>query len=129
VSERVEELRRALLLVHRAILDAERADHERRHGAVGGPEFLRLLLNDLRYDWLRPLSELVIQFDETQAEAAKEGEPIPDERVDVLVDVARELLLPPKPGVAFGRRYADLLQREPDVVMAHAGLVQTLRDG
>jgi hypothetical protein len=129
VSERVEELRRALLLVHRAILDAERADHERRHGAVGGPEFLRLLLNDLRYDWLRPLSELVIQFDETQAEAAKEGEPIPDERVEVLVDAARELLLPPKPGVAFGRRYADLLQREPDVVMAHAGLVQTLRDG
>jgi hypothetical protein len=129
VSERVEELRRALLLVHRAILDAERADHERRHGAIGGPEFLRLLLNDLRYDWLRPLSELVIQFDETQDEAAKEGEPIPDERVEVLVDAARELLLPPKPGVAFGRRYADLLQREPDVVMAHAGLVQTLRDG
>lgn len=129
MSERVEELRRALLLVHRAILDAERADHERRHGAVGGPEFLRLLLNDLRYDWLRPLSELVIQFDETQDEAAKEGEPIPDERVEVLVDAARELLLPPKPGVAFGRRYADLLQREPDVVMAHAGLVQTLRDG
>jgi hypothetical protein len=129
VSERVEELRRALLLVHRAILDAERADHERQHGAVGGPEFLRLLLNDLRYDWLRPLSELVIQFDETQDEAAKEGEPIPDERVEVLVDAARELLLPPKPGVAFGRRYADLLQREPDVVMAHAGLVQTLRDG
>jgi hypothetical protein len=129
VSERAEELRRALLLVHRAILDAERADHERRHGAIGGPEFLRLLLNDLRYDWLRPLSELVIQFDETQDEAAKEGEPIPDERVEVLVDAARELLLPPKPGVAFGRRYADLLQREPDVVMAHAGLVQTLRDG
>lgn len=128
MSERVEELRRALLLVHRAILDAERADHERRHGAVGGPEFLRLLLNDLRYDWLRPLSELVIQFDETQDEAAKEGEPIRDERVDALVDAARELLLPPKPGVAFGRRYADLLQREPDVVMAHAGLVQMLRD-
>lgn len=128
MSERVEELRRALLLVHRAILDAERADHERRHGAVGGPEFLRLLLNDLRYDWLRPLSELVIQFDETQDEAAKEGEPIPDEQVDVIVDAARELLLPPKPGVAFGRRYADLLQREPDVVMAHAGLVQMLRD-
>jgi len=129
VSERVEELRRALLLVHRAILDAERADYERRHGAVGGPEFLRLLLNDLRYDWLRPLSELVIQFDETQDEAAKEGELIPDERVDALVDAARELLLPPKPGVAFGRQYADLLQREPGVVMAHAGLVQTLRDG
>ena len=129
MSERVEELRRALLFVHRAILDAERADYERRHGAVAGPEFLRLLLNDLRYDWLRPLSELVIQFDETQDEAAKEGEPIPDERVDALVDAARELLLPPKPAVAFGRRYADLLQREPDVVMAHAGLVQTLSDG
>jgi hypothetical protein len=127
VSDRVEETRRALLRVHRAIVDAERADHERRHGAVGGPEFLRLLLNDLRYAWLRPLSELVIQFDEAQEESAKEGEVVGDEQSEALLDATRELLLPPKPDAAFGRRYADLLQREPDVVLAHAGLVQTLR--
>jgi hypothetical protein len=129
MNDRVEDVRRALLRVHRAIVDAERAEYERGHGAVGGPEFLRLLLNDLRYDWLRPLSELVIQFDETQDEAAKEGEPITDERVEALLEATRELVLPPKPDVAFGRRYADLLQRDPNVVMAHAGLVQTLREG
>ena len=127
MSDRVEDQRRALLRVHRAIVDAERADYERRHGAVGGPEFLQLLLNDLRYDWLRPLSELVIQFDEAQADADKEGTPVRDEQADALADAARGLLLPPKPDSAFGRRYADLLQREPDVVMAHAGLVGLLR--
>jgi hypothetical protein len=126
VSDRVEETRRALLRVHRAIVDAERADHERRHGAVGGPEFLRLLLNDLRYAWLRPLSELVIQFDEAQEEAAEDGAALGGEPAESLLDATRELLLPPKPDAAFGRRYADLLQREPDVVLAHAGLVQTL---
>jgi hypothetical protein len=128
VSDRVEETRRALLRVHRAIVDAERADHERRHGAVGGPEFLRLLLNDLRYAWLRPLSELVIQFDEAQEESAKEGEDVGDEQSEALLDATRELLLPPKPDTAFGRRYADLLQREPELVMAHGRLAGALAE-
>ena len=128
MSDRVEETRHALLRVHRAIVDAERADHERRRGAVGGPEFLRLLLNDLRYAWLRPLSELVIRFDEAQEDAAKDGGEVGEDEAEGLLEATRELLVPPKSDAAFGRRYADLLQREPDVVLAHAGLVQALRD-
>ena len=123
MSDALEPVRVALLGVHRALIDDAREEHERVHGAVSGPEFLRLLLEDLRYAWLRPLSELVIQIDEAQADEAGE------ERVDDLRDAARALLVPPSPDTAFGRRYADALQRRPEVVLAHAGLVQALRGG
>ena len=126
MSDRLEETRLALLRVHRALIDLERADYERRNGAIGGPEFLRLLLEDLRYAWLRPLSELVIAIDEAQSEAARDGGPVPDARVAELRGAARELVSPPSPGTAFGRRYAAALQREPDVVVAHGALARAL---
>jgi len=90
---------------------------------VSGPEFLRLLLEDLRYAWLSPLSELVLQIDEAQADPKGEA------REDELLDAARALLVPPSRETAFGSRYADGLQRRPEVVLAHAALVQALRDG
>jgi hypothetical protein len=122
MSDALEPVRVALLGVHRALIDDAREEHERRHGAVSGPEFLRLLLEDLRYAWLRPLSELVIQIDEAQADAAEE------ERVDALLDAARALLVPPSPDTAFGRRYAAALQRRPEVVVAHGRVVQALAE-
>jgi hypothetical protein len=36
------------------------------------------------------------------------------------------LLLPPKGDTPFGRRYLSLMQREPELVMAHSGLVKQL---
>jgi hypothetical protein len=121
MSDALEPVRVALLAVHRALVDDAREEYEREHGAISGPEFLRLLLEDLRYAWLRPLSELVIQIDEAQTEPADEG------RAEELLDAARTLLVPPSPGTAFGRRYADALQRRPEVVVAHGAVVQALR--
>ena len=126
MTDALEDVRRALLRVHRALVDAERAEHERRHGAVTGAEFLHALMDDLRYAWLRPLSELVIAFDETEEEAAKAGEPVRDDAARTLVDAVRRLVAPPDSQTAFGRRYADLLQREPELVLAHGALVQQL---
>jgi hypothetical protein len=123
MSDTLEPVRLALLAVHRTLIDDAREEHERVHGAVSGPEFLRLLLEDLRYAWLSPLSELVLQIDEAQADP--EGEA----REDELLDAVRALLVPPSRETAFGRRYADALQRRPEVVLAHAALVHALRDG
>jgi hypothetical protein len=44
-----------------------------------------------------------------------------------MLDRVRELLLPPKADTPFGRRYVSLMQREPDLVLAHAALVRLLR--
>jgi hypothetical protein len=51
------EVRRALLRLHKVLLEEERASYERGRGSVGGGgEFLQLILNDPWFAWLqRPL--------------------------------------------------------------------------
>jgi hypothetical protein len=44
-----------------------------------------------------------------------------------MLDRARELLLPPKADTPFGRRYLSLMQREPELVLAHSAVVKLLR--
>lgn len=100
-------VRAALLELHREILRAERVTLERVHGRMGAPEFLQVAADDPKLAWLVPLSELVVAFDEEDADAK------------ALAGRARALLAPPDPATPFGRRYLSLLQRSPDVVLAH----------
>jgi hypothetical protein len=44
-----------------------------------------------------------------------------------MLDRARDLLLPPKADTPFGRRYVSLMQREPELVLAHAAVAKLLR--
>ncbi len=46
----------ALLALHKALLDAERAQVESVHGALSGAEFLQLVSDPVRYGWLKPFS-------------------------------------------------------------------------
>ena len=107
-----DELRASLLAVHKAVLAAERTQVERVHGALSGAEYLQLVSDPVRYGWLKPLTALVLALD--------------DEEADDQVAAARELLVPPKPDTAFGRRYLSLMQREPALVMAHSSLSKLL---
>jgi len=61
----VENLSRALLRLHKALLDDERVSYERVHGRIASNgEFLQLVLGHAWFSWLRPLSQLVAKFDE-----------------------------------------------------------------
>ena len=91
------EVRRHLLALHKALLDAERVEYERRHGRVRDGEFLAALLDDADLAWLKPLTALVAQIDE------------------VLDDDE------------FRRRYAEVLQRSPDAVLAHGKALRALQ--
>jgi hypothetical protein len=124
-DDAIEDLRAAqpvLLGLHKALLDAERAQVESVHGAMSGPEFLQLVSDPLRYGWLKPFSHLIIAIDDTlnpreDAEVVAPGE---------LLDQARELVLPPKEDTPFGRRYRSLLQKDPALVMAHSEVTKAL---
>jgi hypothetical protein len=48
------------------------------------------------------------------------------DQAGALIDRARALVAPPSAETPFGRRYLGMLQRHPDVVMAHSSLLQTL---
>jgi hypothetical protein len=119
----VQDLRRGLLELHRVIVTAEREDFELMNGKVGAGEFLRVLIEDPRWEWLRPLSALIVQLDEQEAEekkgqAADRGAPLAE---------ARRLLKPDASGTPFQRRYADLIQRRPEILYAHGAVMQALR--
>jgi hypothetical protein len=124
---RLAEIRRALLRLHKTLLEAERAAYERSRGRVAsGGEFLQLVIKDPWFSWLRPVSELIVRIDELTAD--EEG--LAGEGAEDAVAQARLLLRPPgEAGGEFGRRYYRALQQSPDVVLAHAALARLLNAG
>lgn len=120
---RLADVRRALLRLHKTLLEAERASYERGRGSVGGGgEFLQLVINDPWFAWLRPVSELVVHMDELlePAQEATEGEAL------AALGQAAALVRPPDGGGEFGRRYREALQVSPATVLAHAELSKLL---
>ena len=72
----VDQLRRALLRLHKALLDDERVSYERVYGRIASNgEFLKLVLGHTWFAWLRPLSHLVAQLDEFVEEDESPGPP------------------------------------------------------
>jgi hypothetical protein len=119
VNEELERLRAPLLDLHREILGAERYDLERFHGPMSGAEFLQIVTDSLRYSWLLPLSELIVELDDARAaDEPPDAEPI--------VGRLRALVSPPDPETAFGQQYLRLLQHAPGVAVAHGALRRAL---
>src|SRR3954471_19342598 len=112
VSE-IATLRTALLELHRELLEAQRIQAERFSGRMSAGELLQAAAEDLRFDWLRTLSQLMGQLDEAAAALSDEPDGV------VVVARTRALLAPPDPETTFGARYLQALQEHPGVVLAH----------
>ncbi|MEP7153504.1 MAG: hypothetical protein ABI856_17525 [Nitrospira sp.] len=120
----LDNLSRSLLRLHKALLDGERVSYERVHGRIpSNGAFFQLVLGDAWFAWLRPLSQLMARFDEL----CEEDEDSSHAEIAELMDSARALLTPSEAGEGFARHYYDALQREPDVVLAHAATRALLR--
>ena len=120
----LDNLSRALLRLHKALLDNERVSYERVHGRItSNGAFLQLVLEDAWFAWLRPLSQLMARLDEFGEE--DESPDGPD--MATLIASIRTLLTPSEEGTGFGNHYYEALQREPDVVLAHAAVRTLLR--
>src|ERR1043165_6643381 len=90
-KKRLGELREGLFSLHKALIASERVGYEEAFGAIGAPaNFLRLLLNDPCFAWLRPLSGLMAAVDE----ALDGKEPLTRRRSEGLIATAREPLKP-----------------------------------
>ena len=122
-QQRLQPLRDALLKLHKALVDSERVSYEKTIGAIQSPnQFLQLLANDPWFAWLHPLTQLIVAMDE----ALDEKEPLTMAGVDALVNQTRRLLVASVTGDGFSRHYDEALQRDPDVVLAHAEVAKLL---
>jgi hypothetical protein len=119
----LHQLSKALLRLHKALLDGERAVYERIHGPIASNGvYLQLVLGDPAFAWLRHLSKLMAELDDlADANEASASGKIPD-----LTASLRTLLRPVEGDDAFGGRYYEALQRDPDVVLAHAAVTNLL---
>ena len=124
--ERLAHLREALLPLHKALVDSERVSYEQNIGTIPSPNhFLKLLTEDPWFAWLHPLSQLIVALDE--ALDAKAKTPLTHELAAALVQRTAALLVASETGEGFPRHYFDALQRDPDVVMAHAAAAKWFR--
>ena len=114
-------LRDAMLALHKTLVDSERVEYERTMGPIlSANEFLRLLANDPWFTWLSPLTRLIVKMDE-----ALDGEgPLTEQRARVMITSAFALLVADENGHGFEKQYFEALQRDPDVVMAHADVAR-----
>jgi hypothetical protein len=119
------QLSKALLRLHKALLDGERAAYERLHGPIpSNGAFLQLVLGHPSFAWLRDLSRSMARLDEL--DEAKEGSPA--EALHAQTASLRTLLTPMKDGEEFNRRYHDALERNPDAALAHAAVLELLSE-
>jgi hypothetical protein len=129
-KQRLTDLRNGLLGLHKTLLDSERATYERDIARIGSSgELLKLVLYDPWFAWLHELSEFVVLIDETidpleKTKDAKQPSGVID--AERFISQAAELLAPNENGTGFAKRYFEALQRDPDVVLAHARMRKVL---
>jgi hypothetical protein len=120
------DLRHSLLDLHKTLIESERAVYEANVGPIESPHhFFQLLTNDPWFAWLRPVSQLIVAIDE----ALDAHEPLTSDNVDALINESVFLLIPAKSDGEFGERYMAALQRDPQVVLAHAQVAKRIPSG
>ncbi len=122
-SAELDRLSRALLRLHKRLLDGERAAYERMHGPIASNgAFLQLLLGHERFAWLRQLSGLMAALDEL---AESKDPNVRDAIVEHMASL-RRLPMPSETEGDFGRKYHEALQRDPDAVLMHEAVKELL---
>ena len=122
-QQKLQQLRNALLDLHKTLVDAERVSYEKTMGGIHSPNhFLQLLTHDPWFAWLHPVSELIVAMDEVLDGKKRRSQA----GIDSFWTQTRSLLVATEGGDGFASHYFELLQREPDVVLAHAEVAKLL---
>jgi hypothetical protein len=125
VRQRLTELREAMLLLHKTLLESERVTYEATFGKIQSPfQFLKLVMDDPWFTWLAPMTQLITAMDE-MLDARKE--PLTVAGVKAVAERIKTLLVATEGGEGFSRHYDEALQRNPDVVLAHAAVARLIR--
>ncbi|MBW3569463.1 MAG: hypothetical protein KY467_00015 [Gemmatimonadetes bacterium] len=123
VRQHLSDVRRALLRLHKALIDSERAVFEARNGPMNNAEFLGALLQEPFFQWMRPFSQLIAAMDE----AMFGDEPVTAAGARAYVGQAHALVTAPGDGdggSAESVRYGQVRDRDPAVLFAHTELVR-----
>jgi len=122
--QRLRKIRAVLLPLHKALLESERVTYEQFHGRIPSKqEYFQLVVGDEWFSWLRPLSQLIAQIDETLSSK----QPVALEQVNKLLEEVQKLLQPSEQGTTLEKRYYRAIQRDPDVALMHSEVSRLLK--
>ncbi len=121
MKSELERLSRSLMKVHKLVLEHARLEAEQALGHQIAPlEFFNLLTQDERFAWLKPISSVLAEIDETIDESVKNGTAITSKELDHFRERVEFILINPISPVAA--KYLGFLASDADLVMAHADL-------
>jgi hypothetical protein len=134
--DRLNEIRRALLDLHKGLIDRARVEYEKAHGAVSPGELLQLLIRDDEFSWLHPISAMIVRVDELISNSAERRRPNParpaltDDQAraesEALLLELRELLTSDHAPEGFRARYDAALQRDAAIALMHQAVMEAL---
>jgi hypothetical protein len=115
LRQALRELSKAILPLHRALIDAAKDDYAFAVAPVKPAQLLQLLTDDPFFAWLKPVTALIVDIDEM---ARTDFE---TEDVTAIADRADQLF-GAKSDDAFARQYVLMLQRDVNIAIGHAAL-------
>jgi hypothetical protein len=111
----LRDVSKALLPLHRALIEAAKEDYAFAVAPVKPSQLLQLLTDDPFFAWLKPVTALIVDIDEmarTDFEAS-----------DVAAIAGRvDELFGAKSDGNFAAQYVPMLQRKVDIAIGHAAL-------
>jgi len=117
-------VRKSLLDLHKSLLDSERKVYEEFHGPIQSPhEFFKLVTEHEWFDWLRPISQFIVQMDDV----ILSKEPLPPQRATDLIEQTRLMLRPSEFGTPLEKGYFQAIQRDPNIALKHASFTNLLK--
>ena len=121
--QQLRDVRAIMLRLHKALLESEKVLYEQFFGRIPSKgEFFRLVLGHEWFSWLRPISQFIVEIDETLA--AKE--PVTLNKAKELLQEARKLLVASADGTSSQKRYQSAIKRDPDIALLHAQVSRLL---
>ncbi|MEM6591463.1 MAG: hypothetical protein AAF651_06370 [Cyanobacteria bacterium P01_C01_bin.73] len=120
----LKDVRSRLLKLHKALLDSERGIYEQIYEPIQSTgEFFQLVLGHEWFSWLRPISQFIARVDDA---LDPKTDPVDLAQVDSFLAEARTLVHPAEGGTPAEMRYFDAIQRDPNITLMHADIVNLL---
>lgn len=111
--EKIKDLSRAFLRLHKILLESAKSEYESQHGKISSPNhYLQLVIDDPHFAWLRKISSLVALLDE----ATSLRRPATESEASALLNEAKTLLEFQDADKDFNDKLQMALQNNPDAV-------------
>ena len=117
----LKELSKAMLRLHKTLLDAAKADYEAKNGVITNVnQYFQLVIDDPHFAWLRKISSLIALIDE----AVSVRRPATESEAKGLQNEAQLLLNFQDSDESFNEKFQNALETNKDAVLNYNDALQ-----